>query len=50
MNSSPSDLRATVHEPKKIPGIESRPLETIFMVSFSIIWIFMYLATPLEML
>ena len=40
---------AIVHEPKKIPDIES-PLETIFMVKLSIIEIFIHLATPLEML
>ena len=34
---------------KKIPGIEG-PLETIFMVLFSIIEIFLHLAIPLEML
>ena len=40
---------AIVHEPKKIPDIES-PLETIFMVPLSIIEIFMHLVIPLEML
>ena len=49
MNSSPSDLMSYCAWAKKISGIESS-LETIFMVLFSIIEIFMHLTTPLEML
>ena len=40
---------ATVREPKKIQGLENL-LETIFLVSFSIIENILLLATPLEIL
>ena len=49
MNSNSSDLMSYCSRAKKIQGIES-PLETLFLVSISIIESILLLATQLEVL